>query len=326
MGRRRNTPQTEPSSPSSLPRSSARRHWAALDSQSAFKKSPNGKLPGPQTLTGQGRRYIGTCQNAPAQRGFLGHGTLPETRRPTANAVLPFISLEDTPPVCSAPGSQRQKRLVTRVHVPFDLYFAPLSSFSRDGVSHPPLHLLHPPQQFVRALCIAAPRTLHARPRAGRGGRGGGVSAPAGKVPGACGCEAHRPLPSGTRRWGLKYIIQKPPPSSPIDVQPGYYQASKTISKKSLDFLTLDSSEASHIGALHTLSPCSPCPITHTAMPPSHHHHHHRANSRHTGQAVPLVPRRTQTRTGPRSRTSPSAGGYRTALPSATTVGSSSSF
>lgn len=229
--------------------------------------------------------------------------------------------------MCSAPGSQRQKRLVTRAHVPFDLYFAPLSSFPRDGVSHPPLHLLHPPQQIC-ASPVYRGSSNPACPPKGRkgGGGGGGVSAPAGKVPRACGCEAHRPLPSGTRRWGLKYIIQKPPPSSPIDVQPGYYQASKTISKKSLDFLTLDSSEASHIGALHTLSPCSPCPITHTAMPPSHHHHHHRANSRHTGQAVPLVPRRTQTRTGPRSRTSPSAGGYRTASPSATTVGSSSSF
>lgn len=277
-----------------------RRHWTGAQIHWYLSKRTSAeRVPGPWHPARDPSPYGECCPPIPQSRGH--------------------------PPCVFCPGSQRQKRLVTRVHVPFDLYFAPLSSFSRDGVSHPPLHLLHPPQQFVRALCIAAPRTLHARPRAGRG-EGGGVSAPAGKVPGACGCEAHRPLPSGTRRWGLKYIIQKPPPSSPIDVQPGYYQASKTISKKSLDFLTLDSSEASHIGALHTLSPCSPCPITHTAMPPSHHHHHHRANSRHTGQAVPLVPRRTQTRTGPRSRTSPSAGGYRTASPSATTVGSSSSF
>lgn len=323
MGRRRNTPQTEPSSPSSSPRSSARRHWAALDSQSAFKKSPNGKLPGPQTLD-RGADTLVPVKTHQRREGSWAMAPCPRpVGRPTANAVL---RLEDTPPVCSAPGSQRQKRLVTRVHVPFDLYFAPLSSFSRDGVSHPLSTSSTPPSNLCEP-CVS--RLLEpCMPAQGQeGGRGGGgVSAPAGKVPGACGCEAHRPLPSGTRRWGLKYIIQKPPPSPPIDVQPGYYQASKTISKKSLDFLTLDSSEASHIGALHTLSPCSPCPITHTAMPPSHHHHHHRANSRHTGQAVPLVPRRTQTRTGPRSRTSPSAGGYRTASPSATTVGSSSSF
>lgn len=324
MGRRRNTPQTEPSSPSSLPAlecsATLGRPGLPVGVQEISRRETSGTAD-----TGQGRRYIGTCQNAPAQRGFLGHGTLPETRRPTANAVPPFLSLEDTPPVCSAPGSQRQKRLVTRVHVPFDLYFAPLSSFSRDGVPHPPPSTSSTPPSNLCEPCVS--RLLEpCMPAQGQEGGRGGVSAPAGKVPGACGCEAHRPLPSGTRRWGLKYIIQKPPPSSPIDVQPGYYQASQTISKKPLDFLTLDSSEASHIGALHTLSPCSPCPITHTAMPPSHHHHHHRANSRHTGQAVPLVPRRTQTRTGPRSRTSPSAGGYRTASPSATTVGSSSSF
>lgn len=236
-------------------------------------------------------------------------------------------SVSRTPPLCVLPQAPRDRNgslrgymyLLICILLPFPLsrgmaFPTPLSTSST-----PPSNLCEPCVSRLLEPCMPA------QGQEGGGG-GGGVSAPAGKVPGACGCEAHRPLPSGTRRWGLKYIIQKPPPSSPIDVQPGYYQASKTISKKSLDFLTLDSSEASHIGALHTLSPCSPCPITHTAMPPSHHHHHHRANSRHTGQAVPLVPRRTQTRTGPRSRTSPSAGGYRTALPSATTVGSSSSF
>lgn len=322
MGRCRNTPQTEPSSPSSLPRSSARRHWAALDSQSAFKKSPNGKLPGPQALD----RGAGTLVPVKTHQRREGSWAMAPYPRPVAlrRMLSSHSSVSRTPPLCILPQAPRDRNgslrgymyLLICILLPF-----PLSR----GMAFPtPLFTSSTPPAIC-ASPVYRGSSNPACPPKGRKGGGGGVSAPAGKVPGACGCEAHRPLPSGTRRWGLKYIIQKPPPSSPIDVQPGYYQASKTISKKSLDFLTLDSSEASHIGALHTLSPCSPCPITHTAMPPSHHHHH-RANSRHTGQAVPLVPRRTQTRTGPRSRTSPSAGGYRTASPSATTVGSSSSF
>ena len=107
-------------------------------------------------------------------------------------------------PVSSVQATRNRRQPGTRV--PGDLYFAPLPRGMAFSSSTPP----SPPQQFGRALCIAAPRTLHARPtRAQRG-----VSEGRGKYLGPCGCEALRPLSSRTRRWGLKYIIQKPPPSS----------------------------------------------------------------------------------------------------------------
>ena len=69
----------------------------------------------------------------------------------------------------------------------------------------------------------------------------------------------------------------------------------------------------------HQPSPCSPCRSIPTPTRPSQCRPRQGITPT-TAQAAPSAARRTQTRTGPRFHISLSAGGYRTASPSATTV------
>lgn len=181
MGRCRNTMIRQRESSMSHPivlavaRPSARRLGAALDSSrrsQISKRETSGTADrGADTLvpvkTHQTARRGCSWAMAPCPR--------PAALRRMLSSHSSFSRTPPRPPVCSAPGSQKQKTARCEGTCTFDLYFAPLSSFPAGWRFPPPLHLLHPPpQQFVRALCLAAPRTLHARPRAGRGRRGEG--------------------------------------------------------------------------------------------------------------------------------------------------------
>ena len=102
------------------------------------------------------------------RRGSLGPGTLPKTRCPTAKCCPPIPQSRRRPLCVSAPGSQKQRRLVTRVHVPLVCI---LLLFPTGLRFPPPLHLLHAPP----AICAGPVYRGSSNPACPPKGRKGGA-------------------------------------------------------------------------------------------------------------------------------------------------------
>lgn len=102
--------------------------------------------------------------------------------RPLRRMLSSHSSVSRTPPLCVLPQAPRDRNGSLRGHMYLLICILLPFPLSRGMAFPTPLSTSStPPSKFVRALCIAAPRTLHARPRAGRGEGGGGRVCASGK-------------------------------------------------------------------------------------------------------------------------------------------------
>lgn len=154
-------------------RPSARRLGAALDSQSAFTNLQTGNFWDRR----QGRRYIGTCQNAPDHAQRVPGPWHPARDPPPYGECCPPIPHSrghPLDPLCVLPQAPRNKRrLVARVHVPLIciLRLFPLSRGMAFPTPPPPPP---PPSPAICASPVSRGSSNPACPPKGRKGEEGG--------------------------------------------------------------------------------------------------------------------------------------------------------